>query len=67
MVFSALFYVFEIRADFVLFRAVLWARSTQQAMAELIDKISLAIKRNDYTTGIFLDLSKAFDTISHET
>lgn len=43
------------------------ARSTQRAIIELIDKISLAIERNENTIiVILLDLSKAFDTVNHE-
>ena len=40
-------------------------RSTEFAIIELLDKITRAIDKGEYTIGIFLDLSKAFDTINH--
>ena len=41
-------------------------RSTEHALIELVDKITTAIDEGKYTIGIFLDLSKAFDTINHQ-
>ena len=41
-------------------------RSTELAISELTNKITKAIDQGEYTIGIFLDLSKAFDTISHK-
>jgi retron-type reverse transcriptase len=41
-------------------------RSTEHAIIELVDKITKAIDHGKYTIGIFLDLSKAFDTINHK-
>ena len=40
--------------------------STSLALIHLYDKISTAIDNREYTVGIFLDLSKAFDTVNHE-
>ena len=40
-------------------------RSTELAITELVDRITKAIDRGEYTVGIFLDLLKAFDTINH--
>ena len=40
-------------------------RSTNLAIMELVTKISKAIDDKEYTMGVFLDLSKAFDTVNH--
>ena len=40
--------------------------STSLALTHLINKIASAIDQNEVTVGIFLDLSKAFDTLDHE-
>jgi hypothetical protein len=39
--------------------------STTLALLQLYNKISSAIDLNEFTIGIFLDLSKAFDTVNH--
>ena len=39
--------------------------STNHAIIELVDKITKAIEKNEFIVGIFLDLSKAFDTVNH--
>jgi len=39
---------------------------TYMAIMEMQDKISSAIDKGDYAVGIFLDLSKAFDTLDHD-
>ena len=36
------------------------------ALIELIDSLSHSIDNNEYTIGIFVDLSKAFDTVDHK-
>ena len=36
------------------------------AIIELVDKITNAVERNESIVGIFLDLSKVFDTINHD-
>ena len=41
-------------------------RSTELAIIELIDRITKTIDKGEYTLGIFLDLSKPFDTINHK-
>lgn len=40
--------------------------STYMALLHLIDKISTALDKNMFAIGIFLDLSKAFDTVDHD-
>ena len=35
------------------------------ALIDLVDKISCNFEEKKYTVGVFLDLSKAFDTIDH--
>jgi hypothetical protein len=41
-------------------------RSTELAVLDFVDKITKAIEEEKFTVGIFLDLSKAFDTINHK-
>ena len=40
--------------------------STAYALTYLYDKISSAIDNKEITVGIFIDLSKAFDTVDHK-
>ena len=40
--------------------------STSYALTCLYDNISSAIDNKEYTVGIFIDLSKAFDTVDHD-
>jgi retron-type reverse transcriptase len=39
--------------------------STTQAVTLIIDKIQKAIENKCYSCGVFLDLSKAFETVNH--
>ena len=39
--------------------------STEHALIELVDQIRLSMQNNQMTCGIFIDLSKAFDTVNH--
>ena len=40
--------------------------STEHAKLQLIDQISDNLEKNFLTLGIFIDLSKAFDTVDHQ-
>ena len=40
--------------------------STNLALMHLYDKLSSEIDQWEYTMGIFIDLSKAFETVNHE-
>ena len=40
--------------------------STDFALLSIIDKIQTAIDQKDYSCGIFLDFSKAFDMVNHD-
>ena len=40
--------------------------STELAHIELSDRIAQAIDKKEFMIGIFVDLSKAFDTLNHE-
>jgi len=40
--------------------------STDYAILSIIDKIQQAIDKREFSCGIFLDMSKAFDTVNHQ-
>ena len=40
-------------------------RSTSSALLELVEEMSSSIDKSLHTVGVFIDLSKAFDTIDH--
>ena len=39
--------------------------STETAIIDLVATLTDAIDKNKFSAGIFLDLSKAFDTVNH--
>ena len=39
--------------------------STNHALTHLVNKIATEIEQNKISIGVFLDLSKAFDTLNH--
>ena len=40
--------------------------STDHAILSIVDKIQKAIEERNYSCGIFLDFSEAFDTVNHK-
>jgi hypothetical protein len=40
--------------------------STSLALINLINKVATSVDKSEVTASIFLDLSKAFDTLDHE-
>ena len=40
--------------------------STEHALIEITDQIKFSMDNNQITCGIFVDLSKAFDTVNHD-
>jgi len=40
--------------------------STYMALIDLYDHISKAVEDREYSAGVFIDLSKAFDTLNHD-
>ena len=36
------------------------------ALMVLMDEISKSLERGEYVVGVFLDFSKAFDTVNHD-
>ena len=40
--------------------------STEQAIMEITDNLKASIDRNLISCGLFLDFSKAFDTVNHQ-
>ena len=39
---------------------------TEHAILQLVNNVSSSFKRGEYALGIFIDLSKAFDTVDHK-
>ena len=39
--------------------------STEHAIMQLIDKINNSFEKNHFILRVFIDLSKAFDTVDH--
>ena len=40
-------------------------RSTSMAVLQLVDQIATQLDNGNLTVGVFIDLSKAFDTVDH--
>ena len=44
---------------------MIFLHSTEHAILQLIDQILESFECNKYTLGVFINLSKAFDTVDH--
>ena len=42
------------------------SHSTKHAVLQLIDQINSSFEKNHFILGIFIDLSKVFDTADHD-
>ena len=40
--------------------------SLEHAILQLVEQINQSFERNEFTLGVFIDLSKAFDTVDHQ-
>ena len=42
------------------------SNSTEHALLQLVKEVKQSFENGEYTLGVFVDLSKAFDTVDHE-
>ena len=42
-------------------------KSTYMALLSLMENLTQALEKGEYAVGVFLDFSKVFDTVDHET
>ena len=40
--------------------------SSEHAILDLVEKINKSFEKNEFTLGVFIDLSKAFNTVNHQ-